>query len=392
MAIIYTLCFAAPAFAWTHGQFNATTDACAGCHIAHAAPFPKLLKSGPTQTEFCYLCHADGGISAPYDIRDGKTVAGGEACTSTGGGFERLWDGPGTSDYRTVTSRHTVGGYLPDSRNQAGAWSGPGATQLVIPGGTDTLTGNGLVCGSCHDPHAGGKTPGSVSWTPPGSSGPYVVSNAVSGNPRLLRTAILGKTVDEMIFTAETVGTFTYLGVGSGVYRVTDYIFGSSDWCGACHDKFDTGTAGDRIAAEGHAPRFLEMWRHPVDVHAQPPSGAGLGDVSVDTGTPLELWTSGWAGLPDKVACLTCHRAHGATAVMDGWAGNWPRDSDMGGTGDTSALLRMDSRGICYNCHGAGLYNSWGDPRVDCGDCHPDVNGLKGHDGDGGAACEFCHI
>jgi predicted CXXCH cytochrome family protein len=391
LIIMYTLCSTVPAFAWTHGQFNATTDACAGCHVAHAAPYPKLLKSGPTQTEFCYLCHGQGTTSAPYDIQYGKTVDGGNSYTSTAGGFERLWIGPGSNDYETVTSRHTVMGYLPDTLNQAGAWSGPGATQLVIPGGTDTLTGNGLVCGSCHDPHAGGKTPGTVAWVPPGSGSSYSINNAVSGNPRLLRTSILGRMVDEVIFAMESVGSFAYSATDSGVYQVTDYVYGSAAWCGACHNKFDTSTAGERIAGSGHAGQLLGMWRHPVDVHAQPPTGGGLGDVTVATGTPLELWTSGFSGLPDKVACLTCHRAHGATAQINGWATSWPRDTGIGGTSDTSALIRMDSRGICYNCHGAGLYNSWSDPRVACGDCHPDVNSLKGHDGDGGVACDFCH-
>jgi hypothetical protein len=131
------------------------------------------------------------------------------------------------------------------------------------------------------------------------------------------------------------------------------------------------------------------MWRHPVDVHATPPSGAGMGDVTVATGTPLEIWTSGFSGLPDKVACLTCHRAHGATAVMEDWAADWPRDPGVGGRSNTSALLRMDNRGTCYNCHGAGLYNSWNDPRVSCGECHPDTD--RNHNGDGGVDCGFCH-
>ncbi|MGQ9513230.1 cytochrome c3 family protein [Thermodesulfitimonas sp.] len=52
VALVCCLAFAAPAFAWTHGQFSATTDACGGCHVAHAANLPKLLKAGATQTHF----------------------------------------------------------------------------------------------------------------------------------------------------------------------------------------------------------------------------------------------------------------------------------------------------------------------------------------------------
>lgn len=388
--LLLTVGFAGQALAWTHGQFSATTDACAGCHVAHAAPAANLLRiSRATQTEFCYYCHGYGATGAPYDIQYGKIIAGATTYRSGAGGFERIWVGPGSEDYQTVTSRHTVTGYLPDGLNTAGAWSGAGAAQFVIPGGTDTLTGNGLTCGSCHDPHGGGKIPQTVSWTPPGSGEAYSVANASAYNPRLMQTSILGKTVDKVIFQEESVGTFTYSSVDSGVYRVTQYVYGTSSWCGACHNKFDTSTAGDRIAGTGHAGQFLSMWRHPVDVHASLPTAAEMGDGTVDTGTPLEIWTSGFNGLPDKVACLTCHRAHSSTAVMEDWAADWPRDPGVGGRSNTSALLRMDNRGTCHNCHGAGLYNTWNDPRINCAECHPDTD--SSHNGDGDVDCDFCH-
>jgi predicted CXXCH cytochrome family protein len=374
--LVTTLAFASAAFAWTHGQFTATTDACAGCHVAHAAEAPKLLKAGPTQTHFCYLCHGDGTASAPYDIKDGYTSANGGTTkyVSTAGGFERCWDG---SAYKTNTSRHNVQGFV--LGDESGGVTGDVYNYLWIPGGTNQLTGSGFVCGSCHDPHAGGKAPATVSWQPPGSGSAYSITSAVMGNPRLLRTSIFDQTVDTVIFKMATVGTYTYEGVTSGVYRVTEYVYGSSAWCGACHDKFDTSTAGDRVAGEGHAGQYLGMWRHPMDVHAVLPDGS---DGTVATGTPLEIWTTGFGGLTDKVACLTCHRAHGSPVQKAGWASNWPRDG--GGTSDTSALLRMDNRGTCYNCHRAGEYNCWTDPRFNCGDCHP-----GGHSG--GGDCVLCH-
>jgi predicted CXXCH cytochrome family protein len=383
--LVCLLFTAAPAFAWTHGQFNATTDACAGCHVAHAAQAPKLLKTGPTQTEFCYLCHADGGASAPYDVRDGKTVVGANQYSSTAGGFERWWNGTG---YATNTSRHNVWGLADES----GPVVDDTYKYFVIPGGTSAFTGNGFVCGSCHNPHAGGKTPGTVSWRPPGSGSSYNITSAVMGNPRLLRTSIFEHTIDQVIFKMAGVGAFTYEGVVSGVYRVTDYVYGSAAWCGSCHNKFDTSTAGERIPEGGHAVEHLGMWRHPMDVHVTPPGGA---DTSLATGTPLEIWNRGASHpqyLTPKVACLTCHRAHGSTVSATGWASSWPRDSGIGGTSNTSALLRMDNRGACYNCHGAGEYNSWNDPRLNCGACHPDVNGLKGHSMNiGDVSCYFCH-
>jgi predicted CXXCH cytochrome family protein len=362
VTVVSALAFAAPAFAWTHGQFNATTDACAGCHVAHAAPAPKLLKAGPTQTEFCYLCHGEGTTSAPYDVQYGKTFGQGSTYPSTAGGFERLWVGPGANDYQTVTSRHTLWGYLPDTLNEAGTWDGE-SRYFSIPGGTSALTGNGLTCGACHDPHAGGKTPDGNGW--------------ISGNPRLMRTAILDQTVDNVRFKLQHIGALSYGGSTSDVFRVTAYKEGSSAWCGACHDKFNPPSSG-----EGHASLYLDMWRHPMDAHVLPPPDF---DGSLATGTPLEQ-----PGSIGHVTCLSCHRAHGATVQMEGWAADWPRDD--GSAGNTTALLRMDNRGICYNCHGAGRYNCWNDTRLDCAGCHSGGGGGAHAPDNPGDWCMDCHL
>jgi len=305
LATILVLALVAPAMAVTHGNYSATTDACAGCHVAHAAQAPKLLKIGPTQTEFCYLCHGQGTALAPYDIEYGKTTVGSAVYESTAGGFEKITVGGTTAT--DVTSRHTVWGYNADADGAAGIWSGGTATTLAVPGGTANLTGNGLVCGSCHNPHAGGTG---------------------APNPRLLRTSILG--------SPNLTVSFTLADAGNGAQMVTAYGSGSTAWCGACHDKFKTA------AGSGHTIDGSGMYRHAMDV--------AVTTQPTDTtfhGTPLETGS--------KVACLTCHRAHGTTAAVSGYALSWPRDG--GGTGTTSALLRMQSRGTCYNCHGAAEYN-----------------------------------
>ncbi|TDA67752.1 MAG: hypothetical protein D9V47_09555 [Clostridia bacterium] len=311
LAAVFVLALAAPAMATTHGNYSTTTDACAGCHVAHAAQAPKLLKVGPTQTEFCYLCHGQGTTAAPYDIQYGLTSGDPTNVNSTAGGFEKL----GGSGGATVTSRHTVWGYDADANGAAGSWSGEATKTLTVPGGTQNLTGNGLVCGSCHNPHAGGTG---------------------APNPRLLRTTILGSSNLTVEFTLEPTG------VTDG-YQVTEYVSGSTAWCGACHDKFDKPDNSGHELTEGDT-----MYRHAMDMAATLPGGA---DGTIASGTPLETHSTD----PDKVACLTCHRAHGTTATVSGYALSWPRDN--GGTGTTSALLRMQNRGVCYNCHGAAEYN-----------------------------------
>jgi hypothetical protein len=44
LGVAYVLSYAVPAFAWTHGQFSATTDACVGCQIVHATQDPSFLR------------------------------------------------------------------------------------------------------------------------------------------------------------------------------------------------------------------------------------------------------------------------------------------------------------------------------------------------------------
>ena len=394
--LVCLLAFAAPAFAWTHGQFSATTDACAGCHVAHAAEMPKLLKVGPTQTNFCFLCHGDGGTSAPYDVKDGYTQATGSAVyASTAGGFVRQFvdaDSDGVIDageLKAVTSRHNVWGFV--YGDESGPVSDTSDIYYWIPGGSNDFTGSGFVCSSCHDPHAGGGVPDANG----------IIDGANGINPRLLRRSI---TVQDAAYTDlyvsfkfATVGTFTYEGVASGVYRVIEYADGSTYWCGACHNKFQTDDPdrGDPDApGEGHAVYYFNMWRHPMNVHVMPPPPPPDFNDSIATGTPPEIRPTGNQQIVTHVrqlGCLTCHRAHSSPAAKAGWAASWPRDEEdpapgaSGGT--TSALLRMDNRGVCWNCHREAKYNCWQDTRVDCSLCHPGSHVFLTDE----IECSLCH-
>ncbi|MBU4557231.1 MAG: hypothetical protein KJ747_10215, partial [Actinobacteria bacterium] len=93
---------------------------------------------------------------------------------------------------------------------------------------------------------------------------------------------------------------------------------------------------------------------------------------------PLETDASGSSNFyQNYIGCLTCHRAHGSSTDMTGWAaaslatntvGTWVpvRDAipgvdpdkigEPGISGETSAtgssaLLRADNRGVCNRCH-----------------------------------------
>ena len=117
--------------------------------------------------------------------------------------------------------------------------------------------------------------------------------------------------------------------------------------------------------------------RHAVDINLAAGWGPGRAlaeEVTQSAYLPLELdYTSTGEFWEDYIGCLTCHRAHGASVEMTGWAAatlttnatgtiipvpdgipgvNPDKDENNDGTVDGStALLRVDNRGVCERCH-----------------------------------------
>lgn len=343
---------------WTHGNYTNNTNACAVCHVTHAAPYTQLLKYGPTRTHFCYVCHGQGAPGAPYDIQLGRTMAYDTVNNrtiwypSTAGGFEGLMTpDPGVeysvygAVYSPVTSRHNVSGYTDET-------GGLNSTDLkgdsFVPGGVTALDGNGLECTSCHDPHGGGPYPD------------YAV------NARLLRGSLkVGDTVYANLYMEIRYDWLGTAGVNQYAYRVTSYdnldtyfsrrdwynsgaryYTGSNGWCGACHGRFNTSTS------VSHVYDASGMYRHTMNIPAPAPF---LGPETPDNGIPMEVVKISDTGTAiRKVACLTCHRAHSTTSLTGG-VGAWV--SSEGDIRNSSALLRMNERDVCYNCHGAAEKN-----------------------------------
>jgi hypothetical protein len=90
-------------------------------------------------------------------------------------------------------------------------------------------------------------------------------------------------------------------------------------------------------------PKYVDIpIEHDAQNHAD---GDGEGSAQVNN-------------IQDWLGCLTCHRAHGTTATMQGYANVWDSrnplpDSGIGGVDPTndSALLRANNRGVCERCH-----------------------------------------
>ncbi len=305
----------------THYNCSLTTEGCAGCHITHVANAKFLLNQGPSQTDFCYGCHASN-LASPYNVEDGIILATDGVTTnnSTAGGFDLVAGGT-----FTATSKHNV-----EVPGTAAVGDFEAARIPGVINTTNALTG-GFRCGSCHDPHAGDKP-----------------------NDRLLRvTPITGggsvgtstATAVDFVYTAATLVVSDY---GSDQSHLNNL----NSWCGTCHNRFNVADNGGRTMNNG-------KYRHAMGVAVDPTV------MQTTTLKPYLGVKNGVATTTNNfINCLTCHYAHGSNKAKMNIYKSWQRDfasTDTDGSGNfvetDSTLLRMDKRGVCYDCHGAGANN-----------------------------------
>ncbi|MFA5866620.1 MAG: cytochrome c3 family protein [Actinomycetota bacterium] len=379
-----------------------------------------------TLKEFCYTCHADSGIGASTNVQSGVfdtlgtnggptgvgygTTESTESGILNGGGFMSLG-----ATASSVTSAHTI----------------DGAGGIAYGGGADGIPNAGpgtaisvMDCAACHDPHGssnyrilkdtvngvtvGGYTDlaNAVDPTP----NPYVISNEV-GYPIYTDTLPV-PTGPPGFRLHRNYGDLD----GDGITEAGDYqpnyteamyarsnstAKGLSGWCAACHTTYNTTSSSGQLEynADGYDPAIgygdVVRHRHPVNVALS--TFYGDRHLIVDnlsaantpwgdqTWIPLEHDAfntldraanqtntihdnDGTVGLTsDWMGCLTCHRAHGTNAIMDGYAdssSNTLPNRDYNGQdspvylnadgvppANSSALLRADNRGVCERCH-----------------------------------------
>lgn len=279
-----------------HGGYTPTTDACAGCHRAHTAEGPQLVKNTDTFA-LCMSCHGNAGTGADTNVEDGFFLS--TRSTSTEGTLNTTDNssllGGGFANYggSAVTSEHDVDVALTT------AW-GNGVNRGVL----GPLAGGAtFTCASCHDPHG-------------------------STNYRIIRETVNGNAV-----------TVTQVDEAAKDYDTEQWPTDISNVCGACHGSYHVTTAGagsDAVEAAngGYTHRVDMPYNYGGNVN---PETVGYGGFNL----PLAGTT---------VVCSTCHLSHGSSALMA--AGGPADDATPGGTTATdSALLRLDNRGVCEVCH-----------------------------------------
>ena len=394
-----------------HGGYISNTEACAGCHRAHTAPSSAtwvgannatksalLLSDATTVYQFCLACHDSTSQGADTNVIDGVykgTLYGNLSAsvnpttTLLSGAFGRedpnrakgaLYDGMNNK----VTSTHLMNG------ESWGAWGGgtlgSSATDTVSANGNKVeLLGTGdkivMDCGTCHDPHGssnyrilkdsvynvrvGGYDPNAPGATPADPAPtPFVISRE-KGFPQggfALHTPYSAYQPDY------TLAKYAVAPDG-------DPTKGMSGWCTGCHTTYMT-PASQYNAGDGFGYVSLDASRTPVIRHRHP-INVELGNfltlnparalVVTDSVLPFAHvdGVDGTVGSgsvnnrqADWIECLTCHNAHGASTVMTGYA-NVANSADpqvnsgIGGVDPTndSALLKLDNRGVCEQCH-----------------------------------------
>ncbi|MDF1541809.1 MAG: hypothetical protein RQ731_04970 [Anaerosomatales bacterium] len=362
-----------------HGGYSMDTDACAGCHRAHTASSPlqwsytdpdtlvtgsgsALLISTADETfEFCLTCHGDDAAGAATNVISGVYESdewGDIGQPLNGGGFGM-----------NRTSNHTFNG---------ASWAAWGGGETGRDGLFSTGAGPLIVmsCSSCHDVHGssnyrilrdvvnGIRVGGYEADNTPT---PYVISNE-PGYPSA------GWSLHEQgaIEMADYQPDYTTPAYAKAPAEDPDK--GISGWCRACHTQYMTNagtTTQVGVDADGYFTGTVDpegaydandgfglvtRYRHPVNVELAEFAGPRdlIDPVQLPTATlPSDTtWDEAW------VDCLTCHVSHGSTAEMNGFANVWDstnpeEDSGVGGVdpANSSALLRLDDRGVCQECH-----------------------------------------
>lgn len=403
-----------------HGMYTQDTDGCAACHRAHTSfstlgwtesdgtphATALLISNAANMTDFCYACHGNGAPGASTNVQAGIYDSG-----PTGG---RVGSSPALTDPNRLTPVFYPSHSSYDSTLNGGGFEtiGNSASPVMsahdmkggkvgspIPWGFATDAGvadltplTSFKCTSCHDPHGssnyrllkdnvnGVKKGG---YNVDGSPDAWVISNE-DGFP----SGGFKKGADGLADNALYKPNYT-----SPQYAKNDGKAMSS-WCAGCHTAYDQSDSAYDYGATlqvyddagvGTNLGAQTFHRHQVDISL----AAGFGHLNVDPlddpGLPLEMGVGQFAAGADydsakpwdtsgNISCLTCHRAHGSEATMEGWAvadlggavaSPAPRRITVGNTAApathanplgvgpnySQAILRFDNRGVCERCH-----------------------------------------
>jgi predicted CXXCH cytochrome family protein len=301
-----------------HGGYTATNtpDGCAACHRAHTAKNDMLLVASDAY-DLCTSCHGSNATGAQTNVIDGLYAEGVNDPGGQGRGGGGLLAGGFVNtvmntDFATAPAPHAVTSkHTPDG--STGTVWGFGNFSATANVGT---AGFALECTNCHNPHGNSGPNGEATYRILRSSvhAPTPVpTNPVPGSAYVADQATKSYTVAAA--NQSTPGNYFDQSYKEGTSNARAQAI--SAFCGACHTRHVSTSRTDTGDA-------VYTFRH------------------TSSGT-------------SSLNCVTCHVAHGSSAAASGL-------STSAGVSGGGAMLRLDDRGVCANCHVSS--SDWNGPVV----------------------------
>ncbi len=310
---------------------------CSMCHTMHNSENGMPVNPNPdnnyllvenSATDLCLSCHQDdnGSVWAHNPITPAPQLGSGNFIFS---GAPNINDAP-DGNLIPLAGSHGIHNCVAPSRN-----SSPDPIHMTAPGGTYPAAE--LSCTSCHDPHG-------------------------NENFRMLRgVGIVPAGNFNFMYPAPFAEGLALSGQSESTTLHTAYKSGWSNWCANCHGYYHE-----------HAQDFFE---HPVNdvidsdfrlaYERYAGSGNPIGGNAFESYIPelpfedVSMTTTTTNGPTpfSRIACITCHRAHGSSAVDLGrWdfrAVNIRLDGIVSGSFPLPSpyMTQSNERQLCVKCH-----------------------------------------
>ncbi|MBL0061599.1 MAG: hypothetical protein IPP40_08995 [bacterium] len=310
---------------------------CSMCHTMHNSengmpvnptPDNNYLLVVSSATDLCLSCHQsdNGSVWAQNPVNPAPQLGSGNFIF---GGAPNINDSP-NGNLVPLTGSHGIHNCVAPSRN-----SGPDPVHMAAPGGA--YPSSELSCTSCHDPH------GNENYRMLRG-----VGNVPAGNFNFM-------------YPAPEAEGLTLSGQAESITLHTAYKSGWSNWCANCHGYYHE-----------HAQ---DLFEHPVNdaiegeyrlaYERYAGSGNPIGGNAFESYIPelpfedvsMTTTTSSGPTPLSRIACITCHRAHGSSATD---LGRWDfRELNIRQDGHISGsyplpspyITQASERQLCVKCH-----------------------------------------
>ncbi|MBU0491240.1 MAG: cytochrome c3 family protein [Chloroflexi bacterium] len=315
-----------------HGGYTATTDACAGCHRAHTAPAARLLLD--TVPDLCQSCHGSAGSGADTNVEDGLDTSVNRSLR--GGGFVNVTMDADLTGLQVlpVTSNHEING------GSNTVW-GYGSINATPDPGTANVA---LTCTNCHNPHGRAGAGGTATYR--------ILKGSNAGNTPLFSNSSGTVTKSASVDIPDDPTKTYYTGANGDYFGDHGSNIGGvwinaalTAWCAQCHSrhKAENTEASPSNSGSTDSGDAVFSFRHATNIEDD--LGCGMNGSCHNS--------SHGNFMPPYPACITCHIAHGTGVRMGAYSDNvpWPDGTTTPGADARSALLRLDNRGVCQDCH-----------------------------------------